>query len=463
MTSNPPRPATDLLKGFSLVLLTFFLLSCGGGNSPQVAEGGIGGTGISRGPVTAYGSIVVNGVHFDISAASYFHNGQQINHKPAIGEVVTVRGGFDANGLSGTANRVYSRSLVVGPVTQAFSSNLLEILQQQVHVDADTIFVGFSDPASLTTSDWLEVSGLLRADGSIQASLLRQLPASGQLRLQGIVSQLQVGIAHFKLGSLTVDYSTLVSGASSLEEGDWVEVIGSLSGGVLDATRLSPASHQLQAEPGDDMELSGYVQQLSTTKDRFMLADIPVILTANTQFEAGSAAQLNNNLRIEVEGEINSSGQLVAEEVEFENSGEIEVIAPASGAASCDPQSNCHSGSLDLLGISVGTTTDTIFEGSDTQTLQFDKIQAGDWLKISAYRNPQGSITASHVAIPESIPVEVEITAKVDTLMPPSMTLLGINVNTSSTAVSGIVVGDLVEVSGNWNGSTLIATSIERK
>ena len=52
----------NLLAG---LIIGMALASCGGGGG-QVAEGGIGGTGISTGTVTGFGSVYVNGVKYDI-------------------------------------------------------------------------------------------------------------------------------------------------------------------------------------------------------------------------------------------------------------------------------------------------------------------------------------------------------------------------------------------------------------
>ncbi len=60
----------------------------------QLATGGIGGTGISSGPITAFGSVFVNGVEYDIDQATLTRNGQPASgqNEYRIGEYVTVKG-----------------------------------------------------------------------------------------------------------------------------------------------------------------------------------------------------------------------------------------------------------------------------------------------------------------------------------------------------------------------------------
>ncbi|HEX9592175.1 MAG TPA: hypothetical protein VGB12_02320, partial [bacterium] len=65
------RFAHLFLRPGSLALALIACLACGGdGDSTDVAGGGISGTGISSGPITDFGSIVVNDVHFDVSTAA---------------------------------------------------------------------------------------------------------------------------------------------------------------------------------------------------------------------------------------------------------------------------------------------------------------------------------------------------------------------------------------------------------
>jgi len=55
---------------------------CGGGDPFSVAEGGIGGTGISTGTVTGIGSIKVNGVTFNTDNAAIYVEGVRVDDQP---------------------------------------------------------------------------------------------------------------------------------------------------------------------------------------------------------------------------------------------------------------------------------------------------------------------------------------------------------------------------------------------
>ena len=65
---------------FMLPLVGILLLGgCGGGDPFSVAEGGIGGTGISTGTVTGIGSIKVNGVTFNTDNAAIYVEGIRVD------------------------------------------------------------------------------------------------------------------------------------------------------------------------------------------------------------------------------------------------------------------------------------------------------------------------------------------------------------------------------------------------
>jgi hypothetical protein len=62
-----PSPVLLPLRHALGALATGVLCACGGGGGTNVAEGGgvgSGGTGISYGTVTGFGSVIVDGVHY---------------------------------------------------------------------------------------------------------------------------------------------------------------------------------------------------------------------------------------------------------------------------------------------------------------------------------------------------------------------------------------------------------------
>ena len=76
----------------------------------SVAGGGIGGTGISSGPIDGFGSIFVNGIEFEIGSALIVVDGvDSAEADLRLGMVVRVCGSWEADG-TGTAVSTGERS-----------------------------------------------------------------------------------------------------------------------------------------------------------------------------------------------------------------------------------------------------------------------------------------------------------------------------------------------------------------
>ncbi|HEY9199439.1 MAG TPA: DUF5666 domain-containing protein, partial [Gammaproteobacteria bacterium] len=246
---------------FPVLALLLTLTSCGGGGG-SLAEGGIGGTGISTGPITGFGSIYVNGVEYDTQTAEVLIEGDVagtgdavVLNNLAVGKVVTVEGSIPT-GARATASRVYFNDNVEGPL-QAIAvvdadTRELTVLGQTVIADADTRFEN-TTLGALAVNNQLEVSGLVQPNGAIKATFIEKKSAvfvdGGSVEVKGVVSNLDTLARTFTLSAVTVDYSGADTSEldAALAEGDSVEVKGVFSGGVLYATRL---------ETEDDLNIS---------------------------------------------------------------------------------------------------------------------------------------------------------------------------------------------------------------
>ncbi|MBA3731116.1 MAG: hypothetical protein H0W93_01800, partial [Gammaproteobacteria bacterium] len=136
---------TARLAVLLMALSSMLSVSCGGGGG-TLAGGGIGGTGISNGTVTAFGSIFVNGIEFDTSQAQFTRGGQPATESDFnVGEVVTVTGTFDENGRTGVAQQVMYESVVNGVVTNvpAIDDGEIEVLGQPVIITPANVFFNF--------------------------------------------------------------------------------------------------------------------------------------------------------------------------------------------------------------------------------------------------------------------------------------------------------------------------------
>jgi hypothetical protein len=317
-----PSAPTNRLRIWALALLLAVLAGSCGGNTVDFAGGGTGGTGISSGAITAFGSVVVNGVHFrtDGAVAPGFKTKKLFNGANAtgladqevfsVGMVVTVRHGAEDN----NASEIDYRNNVVGPVAAVVSGtdNVIEVLGQTVVIDNAVIF------SALKRNDLVEVSGFADASGRIVAtSVLPAAPPANEFELKGYVSG--ASVAAFRLGALpggagaTVGISYDTAAISGLPggpaDGMYVHVVTGdrePDAGVLAAARIERIASRTEFPEGAAVELGGLV-----TAPWSGAADDPTVgvegktvrWDAATVFEGGTAADLQvSDPKVQVQG-----------------------------------------------------------------------------------------------------------------------------------------------------------------
>jgi hypothetical protein len=323
-------------KSLVLALLSALLLiSCGGSGSTMFAGGGIGGTGIiSVGTITAFGSVVVDGVEFNTDNAVIIVEGEErgVGNDIAlanleVGMVVTVEGTRNEDDQSAVADRIIYNDNVEGPVESITVVNAarkdLVVLGQTVILNTVTEFKGttFDD---IAINDVVEISGLVDDSGAIWATFLEKTDGV-VFEVTGFVENLDAVQETFEINDLTVDYSTadtsgLPGGIPA--EGLLVEVEGSLIGPVM-FVNLIELGDELDAEDVDNVEVTGFITDVVSAFE-FTVGTQLVLTDANTIFVDGSADDIALGVKIEVEGGL-EGGILFAQEVEFWEPDQIEV------------------------------------------------------------------------------------------------------------------------------------------
>lgn len=317
---------TLLLTGLLLGLLA----ACGGAGLGQLANGGIGGTGISSGPITAFGSVFVNGIEYDIDRATLTRNGQPATgqNEYRIGEYVTIKGTVNADGKTGTATEVVFNNELEGTVTQITRDGVhVGIMGQVIEANALTVFYGFTRLEELALGNVVEVSGIRDAQGVLVAtSINREQEAyvtGGKLEVKGIVTALDTARKTFQIGDLLVDYAqAALDGfeATPLANGQYVEAktLQALQDNRMLAAGIELEDDHDHFDKGSKVELEGVITRFVSAAD-FTVNRQVVMTDANTEFEDGAASGLAQNVLVEVEGEINALGILVAKEVSIKD------------------------------------------------------------------------------------------------------------------------------------------------
>ncbi len=261
-----------------LVMLALLLASCGGGGSVASSGGGVGtgGTGMSFGTVTGFGSVVLDGTPYNSASPQYFGgNDQDAQAQTAstaveLGDQLQIQ--LDAQGLPSV---VVIEPDLMGAVTN-LSSNGFSVNGVAVQFNTlpaagpVTYYAGLAGSSSLTAGMQVEVHGAwgmgANGQGFIQATLIEQLPATNPItRITGLVSKLQAASGSFQIGSTTIHMgsatSVLPTGVA-LANGQLVNVWSNVpvSGGVITAGAVRVRTLVGVAGP---VQVGGLVSMLS--------------------------------------------------------------------------------------------------------------------------------------------------------------------------------------------------------
>jgi len=315
-----------------MLLPTFLSLSCGIGGS-DFAGGGTGGTGISTGSISGFGSVVMNGVHFNTNAKTKkFSNGRDnsatIDQELfRVGMIITVRYSPGDN----NAQVIEYRNNLIGPVSSMVSvDNTFEVLGQTVFVDN----WGASPP--LSPDDVVEVSGFVDSAGRIRATYIErkpQPPRPGQkYEVKGFVSGLSTNDNTFLLGPLpdgsvpvvTVLNAPPISGLpGGLENGMYVQVTTidtRPSGGRITGTLVEVLSPRTDFPEKFIVDLEGLVTATPSGSGIVLIFAVEgkMVRTDDTTVFAGgrTAADIRRDVRVQVRG-TELGGVLSAVEIIF--------------------------------------------------------------------------------------------------------------------------------------------------
>ncbi|ABD68962.1 hypothetical protein Rfer_1228 [Rhodoferax ferrireducens T118] len=209
MNQIKPSFRWTLLTLSSAMLLT----ACGGGGGTTPAVNNTApAAAMYAGPITGFGSVIVNGMRFSsVGATLQDDDGQDINlDQLKLGMTVRVSGTADDSTQLGTASQLALVHGIRGAITTVnASANTLTLLGQTVNTNTATAYQGVSGLAGLTAGQSVEVYGALQADGSLLATLIQlKTTAFTTLSVNGVVGNLSA--TSFKVGNLTVNYSTAV-------------------------------------------------------------------------------------------------------------------------------------------------------------------------------------------------------------------------------------------------------------
>jgi len=312
-----------LQAGALLVLAA--LAGCGGGGSePAASNPPAANASFALGPITGYGSIVVNGVHFDERTASVTDDDGRAHASSdlKLGMVVEVAASaIDKSTLRATAQSVRFGAEVSGPVGSIdLAAGTFTVLGQTVVVSSTTLFDDSlaGGLAGLATGTVVEVHAQLNAaTGQYQATRIEAQTGATSFKLRGAVSGLDTTAKTFSLGTAVVSYANIAAADLPANLADGLKVRVKLSATQVNGQWVvtSVRSGVRKVEDQSDAHVRGTVSAV-TSATLFSIDGVPVDAGAASWPDGTSGLVVGAH--VEVEGTV-TNGVLMATKVELED------------------------------------------------------------------------------------------------------------------------------------------------
>ena len=435
------KPQTAL-QFLTLICAAALTAACGGSSGGAAPNASGVGTGTADpafafGAISGFGSIIVNGVRYDTSSASF-----SIDDSPGseseleVGDVVLIDGTVSSSGTTGTATSVTFNDNVEGPISAIPDASTLIVLGQTVRVNADTSFddsIPGASFAGLAVDNIIEVSGFVDANGDILATRIELKTLGGELEVTGIVSGHNAGAMTFMINALVVNYASAMLDndfpGGSITDGDLVEAKGLTinQAGELVATEVDYEDDQVAGNADDHVEIEGLITRFNDATD-FDVSGFPVTTNNQTVFE-GDVNNLGLNVKVEVEGDLNAAGVLVADKVDIRRDSVVEIEGAVD---SVDP----GAGTVTVLDITIHVDSLTRMEDKllDTQPFALQDISAGQFIEVRGSENPNAAGEVLAARLERDDPDDTILQGIVESVTEPMITILGVRIDTSGVS-----------------------------
>lgn len=312
------------------------LVACGGGSVGTNGTGSPVLVGLNVGTVTGLGSVIVDGVRHDDSAARTEisrHGGDTEVGDARIGHRVSLEFAADSAGTQ-VLQRIELLPSVVGRVSER-TGDTLGVLGQTITVNGDPLLgpvTAFEAPltgvADVSLGDALEVHALAQRTGSsptdvrLVATRIERRSALAGVRVSGTVAEAGVvtgAVRSFRLGALKVQVpSTAAVVPADIEwlAGRPVTVYATEAGFdpatltlVAERVQFTPAGHVVTSE----LRRAGLVGGWTGTA--FVLDGVNLLVDADTAV-LPAGALLGNGAYVQATAALNTAGQWRAIRIE---------------------------------------------------------------------------------------------------------------------------------------------------
>lgn len=326
---NPRRIATGLAQ---VLFAAAVLAGCGGGGSDSSSGSSDTATAYAAGPISGFGSVIVNGVRFDDSSARISDDDDVAVNRDdlRLGMMAEVQGAgvaTDSLGRHGRALAIRIGNEIVGPVSAVdTTAKTLTALGQTIDVSDNTLFGEriTGGLAGITVGTVIEVNGALNVTtGHYLATRIDVRPNAPYFRLRGVIAGLDTTAKTFKIGDALISYAGLSTSdvLATLANGLLVRVRLQTTqvAGAWVATRIAGGVRKIENQ--DQAEVHGLVTAF-TSATQFSVNGI-VVDASNATFPNGQTGVVLG-ARVEVEGKV-VAGVIVASKVQLEDEREVHI------------------------------------------------------------------------------------------------------------------------------------------
>lgn len=317
-TTASRTASTPVSRRSWMTLAVATLSGCGGGGGGAGGFTGLpgtGGTGVfAQGSISGFGSVIVNGIKFDDTAATVLVNGVATTSADLrLGMVANVQGTRGTDLTAGVASVIETWSCAQGLVS-GVQSNQFIVAGMTIMVNSATVFEGLTGAAALSSGQRVAVWGLQSsADASSWTATRVMLVTATAVVSTGLVA---VSGTQRTLHGLVLSGSAaaaLTAGQSVRVQGTLVSGLGSTPASLqVDSIKVFDATSTVL--PQGEAEIEGLVTA-TISATRFMLGTIEVDASSALFTVTGAAVTVGQ--RLEVEGSWQGR-VLKAVKVEFE-------------------------------------------------------------------------------------------------------------------------------------------------
>jgi hypothetical protein len=309
------------------VAIGLTVAACGGGSSSVGTPQATATSDTAIGAISGFGSIIVNGVRYDDSAAKVMDdNGtSRSTSSLGMGMMVEVKGSVRDDGSgTGSASDITLFSELQGPISNLnVAAGTFTVLGLTVSASAATAFQDVSGLSALANGNIVEVYGLRSGTSIVASRIEKQSPVVGATvtKLRGQVAAVNTAANTFTVSGVTVNFANAVvtPNAAAITTGSFVKVSSTTAavGNTLTASRVNVIGvRQFELANGAKSEIQGLISNFVSTS-QFTVAGVTVN-ASNATFVRGTAATLANGARIEIKGSV-ANDVLNARLIKFED------------------------------------------------------------------------------------------------------------------------------------------------